>query len=215
MPSTGISLNLEAAGANPEYDASAKKLLSFKSVIAWILKLNISEFRDYDVEYIANHCISGVSISDKAVHQDEPDRTLNGDERVTLMNSESTSSSDGTVYYDLRLMAKVPGEDGEVCIFINIEIQNDSGQKYSLVTRGLYYCARMISEQHGTVFTDMNYQKIRKVYSIWISPNPGEKRKKSTITRYSMAKNDVLGKSFIKKRNYDKNGGGNKDWKRL
>lgn len=53
--------------------------------------------RDFDVEYIANHCISGVSISEKAVHQDEPDRTLNGDDRVTLMNSESTSSSDGTV----------------------------------------------------------------------------------------------------------------------
>ena len=73
MPITGISLSIEAAGANPKYDASAKKLLSFKSVIAWILKLNTSEFRDYDVEYIANHCISGVSISEKAVHQDEPD----------------------------------------------------------------------------------------------------------------------------------------------
>ena len=42
MPITGISLSIEAAGANPKYDASAKKLLSFKSVIAWILKLNIS-----------------------------------------------------------------------------------------------------------------------------------------------------------------------------
>lgn len=42
------------------------------------------------------------------------------------------------------------------------------------------------------------------MYSIWVSPNPGGKRKKSTITRYSMAKDDVLGKSFIKKRNYDK-----------
>lgn len=54
-------------------------------------------------------------------------------------------------------MARIPGEEGEVCVFINIEIQNKSGQKYSLVTRGLYYCARMISEQHGTVFTDMDY----------------------------------------------------------
>ena len=43
MPSTGISLSIEAAGANPEYDASAKKLLSFKSVIPWILKLNTYE----------------------------------------------------------------------------------------------------------------------------------------------------------------------------
>ena len=43
MHSTGISLNIEAAGHNPEYDASAKQLLSFKSVIAWLLKLNTYE----------------------------------------------------------------------------------------------------------------------------------------------------------------------------
>ena len=43
MPSTGISLSIEAAGANPEYDASLSKLLFFKSVIPWILKLNTYE----------------------------------------------------------------------------------------------------------------------------------------------------------------------------
>ena len=145
MQSTAIARSMEAFGDSPHYDAASKKLISFKDVVAWILKLNTKEFADYDVSFIASNCISEVSVSEEAVHQDEPDRTLNGDERVTLMNSESTSSSDGTVYYDLRLMAKVPGEDGEVCIFINIEIQNDDKEKYSLVTRGLYYCARMIS----------------------------------------------------------------------
>ena len=88
-----------------------------------------------------------MSVSEEAVHQDEPDRseTLSGNERVTLLNSESKSTTEGTVYYDIRLRANIPGEKSDVFLFINIEIQNEDKEKYSLVTRGLYYCARMIS----------------------------------------------------------------------
>ena len=147
-----------------------------------------------------------MSVSEEAVHQDEPDRseTLNGNERVTLLNSESKSTNEGTVYYDIRLRARIPGGKSDVFLFINIEIQNDDKEKYSLVTRGLYYCARMISEQYGTVFTKSDYQKIQKVYSIWISPNIEDKREKSSITRFSLSKEDVLGNSFINEADYDK-----------
>ena len=62
----------------------------------------------------------------------------------------------------------------------------------------------MISEQYGTVFTDMDYHKIQKVYSIWICPMPKDTKRKSSITQYSVTKNDILGKSFIDKRYYDK-----------
>ena len=93
------------------------------------------------------NCISEVSVSEEAVHQDEPDRseTLGGNERVTLLNSEAKSTNEGTVYYDIRLRANIPGGKSDVFLFINIEIQNEDKEKYSLVTRGLYYCARMIS----------------------------------------------------------------------
>ena len=68
MPSTDLALTIEAAGCDAGYDDAAKRLLSFKSVIAWILKLSTGEFRDYDVGYIASECISDVSVSEKAVH---------------------------------------------------------------------------------------------------------------------------------------------------
>ena len=86
---------MEAFGDSPHYDAASKKLISFKDVVAWILKLNTKEFADYDVSFIASNCISEVSVSEEAVHQDEPDRseTLNGNERVTLLNSESKSTN--------------------------------------------------------------------------------------------------------------------------
>lgn len=143
MPSTDLALTIEAAGCDAGYDDAAKRLLSFKSVIAWILKLSTGEFMDYDVGYIASECISDVSVSEKAVHQDQ------GDEVATMMNSESSSIKEGKVYYDLRLRARDPGAGRGVGVFINIEIQNDDNTRYSLVTRGLYYCARMLSEQHG------------------------------------------------------------------
>ena len=114
MPSTDLALTIEAAGCDAGYDDAAKRLLSFKSVIAWILKLSTGEFMDYDVGYIASECISDVSVSEKAVHQDQGDRRLDGDEVATMMNSESSSIKEGKVYYDLRLRARDPGVSDHV-----------------------------------------------------------------------------------------------------
>ena len=138
MPDTAIALSMEAAGKCARYDAAAKKILSFKAVIAWILKKACSEFRDYDVAYIMENCIGGVSVSDKAVHQDQGDRNvgLDGDESVEMMNSESSSINEGNMYYDLRFRARVPGGDGDIFLIVNMEIQNQDNPKYALVTRG-------------------------------------------------------------------------------
>ena len=118
--------------------------------------------------------------------------------------SESTSKKDGTVHFDLRFRARVPGKEGNVYLIMNIEIQNNNNPIYKLISRGIYYCSRMISEQYGTVFTDMDYHKIQKVYSIWICPMPKDAKRKSSITRYMMTKRDEVGKCFIDKRYYDK-----------
>ena len=108
--------------------------MSFKSVLAWTLKSVCKEFSDLDLKYIERNCIGDVSISNKAVHQDHPDRKikLGGDERVTAMNSESVSKKDGTVYFDLRFRVRTPQ-------IMNIEIQNENNPIYRLVSRGIYY----------------------------------------------------------------------------
>ena len=61
----------------------------------------------------------------------------------------------------------------------------------------------MISSQYGTVFTKSNYQDIQKVHSIWICPDPQGKTN-SSITRFHITKEDVVGKSLIEKADYDK-----------
>ena len=66
---------------------------------------------------------------------------------------------------------------------------------YLLVTRGFYYCARMISEQYGTVFTGEHYEKLQKVYSIWICPDPAKKRRNG-IFRYHTIQDPVWGKAY-------------------
>ena len=85
MPNTSLGDNLVSAGSGARYDKSAKRIMSFKSVLAWTLKSICTEFSDLDLKYIERNCIGDVSISNKAVHQDHPDRKikLGGDERVT------------------------------------------------------------------------------------------------------------------------------------
>lgn len=44
----------------------------------------------------------------------------------------------------------------------------DAEMKNILTRRGIYYAARLITSQKGTVFKNDDYNAIKKVYSIWI-----------------------------------------------
>ncbi|MGN1164107.1 MAG: hypothetical protein ACI4S4_04775 [Candidatus Ornithospirochaeta sp.] len=120
MSDTPMALNMEAAGSKAMYDACAERLLLYKAVIAWLLKYTAREFKDLSVDFIARNCISGVSVSEKAVHQDHPERLP--EDEAEMMNTESTSIGEGKIFYDLRLGARVPGACGEVLLMVSLEI---------------------------------------------------------------------------------------------
>ena len=61
------------------------------------------------------------------------------------------------------------------------------------MSRAMYYCARMLSAQYGEVFSHSHYENLRKVYSIWICPNPAAGQE-NTISRYSMRREDIAGR---------------------
>ena len=202
---TDLAEAIDVVADKAQYDRCAKKLLAFKAIDAWILKTCVKEFYPYSVEYITEHCLSGeVEISEHAVHQDQLNRSkrVNGDEQVTKMNSESSSVNEGTVYYDVRFTAIAPTNEEIIKLIINLEIQTNDKPGYELVTRGIYYCARMISEQHDSVFIGEHYEKIPKVYSIWICPSTPECRK-NQMTRYHMTKDQVIGNTYVKEQAYD------------
>ncbi len=180
---------------NKLYDAMCKRVLSYKIFLAWILKECAPEYRDILVEDIASKYIVGTpKISSIAV---DPDA-------VSIPNAsvEDTSVTEGTVVYDIRFDTLVPSGDGYIYLIMNMEAQYSMNPGYPLTKRGIYYCSRLISAQHGTVFTKSHYEKIRKVYNIWICPD-APKYRQNTITLYHIKEENIIGEVHEKSENYD------------
>ena len=85
---------------------------------------------------------------------------------------------------------------------MNVEAQKSDKTPYPLIKRAIYYVSRMISAQKNRVFVKSHYEKIRKVYSIWIQMNVGEE-KANTITKYRISEEQVIGNVSEKESNYD------------
>ncbi len=195
---TTIAKNIKIADEGARYDAACKKLLSEKIILAWIMRSCLEEYREFDVNEIAEKYIEGIpQIAEVAVAPDETNTTL-----IHGENTEDRSVTEGTITYDIRFLAIVPVSKEYIRLIINVEAQNNFYPGYPLVKRGLYYCSRMISSQYGVEFTDSHYEKIKKVYSIWVCPNPPQKWRNS-ITRYSIAEENLIGNVKEKKANYD------------
>lgn len=107
-----------------------------------------------------------------------------------------------TVIYDIRFYALAPRTGSVIKLFLNVEVQNDFYPGYPIIKRGIYYCSRMISSQYGVEFTDQHYEKITKVYSIWICVNP-PKYRENTIAEYRIQERNRIGVVSEKRENYD------------
>ena len=199
---TSISNALDHAGDEARLDKEAKKIFSHLSILAPLMRMCIPEFTGLTDQYIIENCfVDTPQISTMAVNQDEND-LLDGDVKVTQMNSEENSEDEHTIFYDIRFTAKAPASGKLIRLIINLEIQAIDKRRYRIVTRGIYYGARMISAQYGTVFTRQNYQDIQKVYSIWICPD--SYRKQNSITVYRINEEVLLGDATVDQHDYDK-----------
>lgn len=123
-------------------------------------------------------------------------------EFIDETGKEDVTMNENTVTYDICFHAVSPKDNGMIRMIINIESQKDFYPGYSLIKRGIYYCSRMISSQYGTEFSESHYEKLKKVYSIWVCTNP-PKYRKNTITAYSMNEQNVVGEVAEEKENYD------------
>ena len=202
-----ISKMIDTTSKEAQYDACVKRLLSEKIILAWILKECVSEFKCFTIPQIMNECIEGEpKISSIAVAQDELDYQEDSDYNdsviISGMNVEDTSVREGSIYYDIRFSAIVPDTKEPVQLIINIEAQKSDKATYPIIKRAIYYVSRMISSQKNTVFLKSHYEKIRKVYSIWIQMDVSAK-KANTITRYRISEEQVVGNVTEKESNYD------------
>lgn len=194
---TTLAQSIRTADINADYDAACKRILSEKIILAWIMKSSLAEYRDLDVKEIAEKYIEGEpAVGETPVHQDETNPRIKGS------NTEDTSINEGTVTYDILFRAVAPGSGEPIALIINVEAQNDFNPGYPLLKRGIYYCGRMLSAQHGTEFANSHYEKVKKVYSIWVCMKPDEGWK-NTITRYSIREENLVGNAHADIASYD------------
>jgi hypothetical protein len=166
-------------------DRSVKKVMSSKQIVARIMQAVVSEYKDCTIDEIIS-LIGKVSVSSVTVDQDNILPVIINE------GTEDNSINDGKRVYDIKFTARTPDNE-TIALIINIELQNTYDPGYTLIKRALYYTSRMISSQYGTVFTNSDFDKIQKVYSIWICTKPDNKHK-NTISRYKITHDDLLGK---------------------
>ena len=211
---THIADVLERNSCKDRYDTQVKQILSDKTVLSWILKYTTEELKDYPIAVIKS-CIEGepevgthrvfpslvpeASTESEAPVPNSP-YTKAAPEAITGIDTVDKVPGEGEVFYDVRFVVFTPiGE--RIKLIINVEGQKKFEPGYDIVTRGIFYCARMLSAQKNTEFTDINYDAIKKVYSIWISmDNPSNVQ--HTITSYRFSEHPLYGMLPVRKR-YD------------
>lgn len=135
---TTIAQGIHATNDSAGYDTACKRVLSEKAILARIMKACLIEYQDCDVNDIAVKYIEGQpQVSALPVLPDESGTIISG------MDTEDKSVHEGTITYDIRFRAIVPGSDEQIGLIVNVEAQNDFYPGYPLIKRGIYYCCRM------------------------------------------------------------------------
>lgn len=194
-------------GINAQYDENVKRLLSNKSILAFILKSIIEEYKSSTLKEIEDFISPDLHTASIALLPDNLSANSSNSAlpRIIGDDAEDSVPGEGRITYDIRFHALAPGTQGDTSIKIlfNIEAQKNFYKKYKLVTRGIFYGARMISSQLGTEFYHSEYQNIKKVYSIWICMNVPKKIGNS-VCEYKITKHDITGYFPDDKNSYDK-----------
>lgn len=191
---SAIAADLAVAGQKAKYDEYIKNILSNKSILAWILKFTTDEFRDFDISEIVQ-CIENPEVGSTAVNSG-----YHGHEKIIGLKNEDKVPNEGEIAYDIRFSVykpvavldkeEIPKEN--IKLIINVEAQKNFYPGYNIVTRAIFYCARLLSAQMGTEFTAKNYDDIKKVYSIWICMDTN-RESDNTITSYEIQPRNLYG----------------------
>jgi len=190
-------------------DNSCKTIMKDRQFLACILKAVVPEYKDVSETDIAEKYIEPNSIRD----------TVNVSKNLTNLNIKGIAEEDPTVNedlikYDVIFEATAPevlpkqkyirkeAQNILVNLRIDIEAQNDYNPGYPISKRAMFYCARMLSSEFDGVAETMEYDKLYKVYSIWICFDVSDYMA-NTITRFKIKKEDVFGTVDIPEIDYN------------
>ena len=164
---TILARDIETENLDIRYDMSVKRVLGNIPLLAPITKYTVKELKDFSIPMI-EQCIDADSIQISQVFV-EPGLT---NRKIVNDELESKVPGEGRAIFDIRFTIPLP-DGNKSKIIINIEAQQKSNPGYSLLNRGIFYAARLISAQLSVEFTNdgsdkEQYDNIKKVYSIWI-----------------------------------------------
>ena len=162
-------------------------------VLAWILKYSVEEFSEYEIEQIQDMIEGEPDISRIRLEPGLSTIPLLHrfhKEKIDGLPTENRIREEGTIYFDILFYVRLPKEDELMKMIINVEAQNQF--LLSLVPRGFFYCARMVSRQMRREFIPTDYGKIKKVKSIWLCFDPPDYAK-GTITSFRTTQKNIYG----------------------
>lgn len=174
---------------NPDkirYDQHAKQILKDKNVLAFILMNCIAEFEGYTKKEAIAAIDGEVEVAARPVAP----TTNNQQSSILGDNTECFIPGEGKTTFDVLFHA-LTKEGKNTRIYVNLEAQNSFYPGYDLVTRGIVYSTRMISQQMGIEFDDRNYDGAKKVYSVWICMNPPQRNDEDKLVANTILKYDI------------------------
>ena len=177
---TTLAKDIEAENLDIRYDQSVNRVLANIPLLAPITKYTVTEMKNFSIPMIEK-CIDANSIQISQVFV-EPGLT---NRKIVNDELENKIPGEGRVVFDIRFTITLP-DGSRSKIIINIEAQQKSNPGYSLLNRGIFYVARLISAQLSVEFTNdgsdkEQYDNMKKVYSIWICMDCPEDKKDSII----------------------------------
>ena len=208
-PPTELAMTLTQADKVARYDENAKKILAFKAVIAVILKDCAHEFQDVPLNVIINECLSDPPVPPGR----EGDLLNGNDCVTMLQQEYVNDNRVKQILDNCLVAYKPGVSAPRIQILFDLEPQNVSNPGYPLPKRGSAYTSHLVIHQlvrkgpkkpakegnaDGTktseteaavvepvrnIMDAYDYNKIHKVYSIWICTDP-KAADRNTIVRY-------------------------------
>ncbi len=170
---TEIINAVSVADMKAQYDDKAKRLLSNKIILAYILIKTVDEFCGMNPNDVASYIEGDPFVSIVPV---EPGLTNTEKEkdgqRIVGMNTENAEVNEGLIRFDIIFYVRM--KNGISQVIVNVEAQKDEPAGYHILNRAVFYVSRLVSSQKGRDFVKTNYNDIKRVFSIWVCMNMEE-----------------------------------------
>lgn len=179
---------IDNLGDEVRLDANAKQALANKSILAEIIHELIPGFENIPVQNVPAYISTQPEIGRRPVH---PGETNTG--YIRPLEQENAIKGEGKAVFDVFFLLNVPGSNGECAeVYVNVEAQASEYKTYTMEQRAVYYMARLISSQYERDFSNSHYEKLKKVYSIWLIFDP-QKQYRNSISTFSYQQKTILG----------------------